>query len=88
MAVHNTVEEREIIKLIEKMPVADEQKQTWIAQIREVGMSEDLGKAIQQHLSEQEATEQNFPNRARMLQQLSNLIRSWRLAAQKKVFKR
>jgi len=88
MPVHNTVEEREIIKLVEKMPVADEQKQAWIGQIRESGMSEDLGKAIQQHLSEHGENDPDFPNRARMLRQLSSLIRSWRLTLQKKVFKR
>lgn len=88
MPVHNTVEEREIIKLIEKMPIPDEQKQAWIDQIRDSGMTEDLGKAIQQHLSEHGESDADFPNRARMLRQLSSLIRSWRLASQKKVFKR
>ena len=88
MAVHNTVEERELIKLIEKMPFSDEKKQTWIANIRENGLTEDLIKELQQQLAEHEENDPTAAQRARQVMQLNILIRSWRLAAQKKVFKR
>jgi hypothetical protein len=46
MSVHNTQEERLLLKLVEEMPVAAEIKQGWIEQIKTYGHSEELAEEI------------------------------------------
>jgi hypothetical protein len=85
MARHNTVEERELIKMIEGLPFHIDEKQAWIDQLHGTGLTEDLAKEIQQLVSVHEEGEAGFPNRARYLLQLSSIVRRWRLASQKQL---
>ncbi|MDR3575021.1 MAG: hypothetical protein P4L50_14265 [Anaerolineaceae bacterium] len=79
MAVHNTVEEREMMKLIDHLPVADEEKQTWVKRIREEGLSEELVDEIQKKLTPDEDSENNL-TRVQHTTEVSRLARRWRLA--------
>ena len=79
MAVHNTVEEREMMKLIEQLPVADEEKQTWVKSIREAGLSEELIDEIQKKLTPDEDSESNL-KRVQHTTEVSRLARRWRLS--------
>jgi len=79
MAVHNTVEEREMMKLIDHLPVPDEEKQTWIKRIRDEGLSEELVEEIQKKLTPDEDSENNL-TRVQHTTEVSRLSRRWRLA--------
>ena len=79
MAVHNTVEEREMMKVIEHLPVADEEKQTWVKRIREEGLSEELVEEIQKKLTPDEDSENNL-TRVQHTTEVSRLAKRWRLA--------
>jgi hypothetical protein len=79
MAVHNTVEEREMMKLIDHLPVLDEEKQTWIKRIRDEGLSEELVEEIQKKLTPDEDSENNL-TRVQHTTEVSRLSRRWRLA--------
>jgi hypothetical protein len=87
MSVHNTQEERLLLKLVEEMPVAAEIKQGWIEQIKTYGHSEELAEEIRVKLEQHTEGEAGFTNRARYLMQLGNLTRRWRFASQKQVGK-
>lgn len=80
MAVHNTNEERQLMKLIEEMPVSAEMKQNWTGRIRTGGLNEELGEEIHTKLAEH--PEDNFPNRGRIMIQLNGIIHRWRLESQ------
>jgi hypothetical protein len=88
MAVHNTQEERQLIKLIDEMPMTDEVKQGWVESIRSEGLNEELAEEIRQKLTSHPEADTNFPNRARCMAQLSNITRRWRLTSQKQIGKR
>lgn len=79
MAVHNTVEEREMMKVIEHLPVTDEEKQTWVKRIREEGLSEELVEEIQKKLTPDEDSENNL-TRVQHTTEVSRLAKRWRLA--------
>ncbi|HMD88764.1 MAG TPA: hypothetical protein VKF38_06350 [Anaerolineaceae bacterium] len=79
MAVHNTVEEREMMKVIDHLPVADEEKQAWVKRIREEGLSEELLDEIQKKLTPAEDSENNLM-RVQHTTEISRLARRWRLA--------
>jgi hypothetical protein len=87
MAVHNTQEERLLIKLIDEMPMTDEVKQGWVEQLKSYGLSEELAQEMHEKLAAHPEGETSFPNRGRCLAQLANLTRRWRLSAQKQIGK-
>ena len=87
MAIHNTQEERLIIKLIDEMPMTDEVKQGWAEQIRAFGFNEELAHTMHEKLAVPPEGETTFPTRGRCLTQLANLTRRWRLSAQKQIGK-
>jgi hypothetical protein len=77
MAVHNTNEERQLLKLIGQMPVAAEMKQDWTDRIRANGLNEDLADEIHNALAQH--PEDNFPDRGRIMIQLNGIVHRWRL---------
>jgi hypothetical protein len=79
MAIHNTAEEREMMKLVEHLPVADEEKQSWVKRIREEGLSEELVEEIQKKLTPDEDSENNLV-RVQHTTEVSRLAKRWRLA--------
>ena len=80
MARHNTPEERQLIELIEKVPLPDEDKNGWIEMIREYGLSEDLAQEIRERVT----SDKNIQNPARYSTKLIGIIRRWRLSELKK----
>jgi hypothetical protein len=77
MAVHNTNEEKQLMKLIEEMPVSAEMKQDWIGRIRTGGLNEELAAEIHTGLADH--PEDNFPDRGRIMIQLNSIVHRWRL---------
>ena len=77
MAVHNTNEERQLMKLTSEMPVPDEIKQDWTGRIRTSGLNEELADEIHARLAEH--PEDNFPDRGRIMIQLNSIVHRWRL---------
>jgi hypothetical protein len=87
MAIHNTQEERLLIKLVDEMPMTDEVKQGWVEQIKTHGLNEELAQEMHEKLAAHPEGETTFPNRARCMAQLANLTRRWRFTAQKQIGK-
>ena len=80
MARHNTPEERQLIELIEKVPLPDEDKNGWIEMIREYGLSEDLAQEIRERIT----SDKDIQNPARYSTKFIGIIRRWRLSELKK----
>jgi hypothetical protein len=78
MAINNSVQEREMMKLIDHLPVADEEKQTWVKRIREEGLSEELVEEIQKKLTPDEDSENNL-KRVQHTSEVSRIAKRWRL---------
>ncbi len=86
-----TQEERQLLKLVEKMPVPAEEKESWIERIRDGAMSEDLAEEIRQKLAttpEGEEAERAAANRSMYQVELAKLVRRWRLSTQSRNFGR
>ena len=79
MAIHNTVEERAMIKIIDNLPVPDEEQQTWVKRIRDEGLSEELVEEIQKKLTPDEDSENNL-KRVQHTTEVSRLAKRWRLS--------
>jgi len=81
-----TQEERLLIKLVEKMHLAEEDKSHWIESIRDGNMSEELAVEIRQKLTETQnepdEDEQRAANRMRNLTELAMLVKRWRFTQQ------
>ncbi len=90
MAPRITAEERQILKLIEDMPISEEDRTRLMETIQDGGMTEELVEEIRQLLSvhvEGEAHEQAV-NRTRVLINFTNLVKRWRLSQQSRHFGR
>ncbi len=90
MAPRISAEERQILKLIEEMPLSEEDRARLAETIQDGGMSEELADEIHQLLSshpEGEGHEQAV-NRTRVLIQFTNLVKRWRLSQQSRHFGR
>ena len=83
MAVRNTPEEKQLLQMIEKFPVTDDEKQKWTENIRSSGLSEELAEEIRKALTSPDAGEEE--KRLKYAQysiKLANLVRRWRLNQQ------
>lgn len=85
-------DEHQLIKLIEKMHLPEEEKSKWIESIRNGEMSEDLAAEIRQKLSESQTDgnqdEQHKATRTRHLTELAMLVKRWRFTNQSQHFGR
>lgn len=86
-------EERQLIKLVEKLYLTTEEKDGWIERIRNGSMSEELVDEIRQKLSEPvdataENAEQHAATRTRQLTELAMLLKRWRFSYQSRNFSR
>jgi hypothetical protein len=83
---------RQLIKLVEKMHVSEEDKNSWLERLRNGEMGEELATEIRQKLSEHhegEATdEMHTALRTRHLTELTMLVKRWRLTNQSHNFGR
>ena len=87
----NTQEERQIIRLVESMHLPEENKTQWVERIRNGEMSDELAEEIRQKVTElgdAEGDERAHANRARYLNELTMLIKRWRLSSQSRNFGR
>jgi hypothetical protein len=87
MAIHNSPEERQIIKLVEKIPFAEADRKAWIEQIQATGVSEELVEQIHAHLTSQTDGKAAIPNRAIYSVEFSKAVQHWRMALGAKKFR-
>ncbi len=80
-----TQEERQLIKLVEKLPLPDEEKNSWAERIRNGEMSAELAEEIRQKLVAP-GDEHDQANRMRYLAELTMLVKHWRLSSQSRNF--
>lgn len=84
MAKSQTQEERQLLKLVGKLPVAAEEKTAWLEQIQRGEMNDELAETMRERLTapvENEATN-NSNNRSRYLVELTSLVKRWRFSSQ------
>ena len=83
MAHKLSTSDKKIIKLLEKMPVAEEKKNAWLAALADTGITSELAGEIQAAISELEGSD-----RTRFLAELALIVKQWRLADQSQNFHR
>jgi hypothetical protein len=86
-----TQEERQLIKLVEKMPVEDETKNSWLERMRSGDMNDELAEEIRAKLAasgEAEDDERSQANRNRNLTELAMLVKRWRFSSQSSHFRK
>lgn len=90
MAVRNTVEEKQLLALIARMAMPEEDRLVWMENIRTNGLSEDLAEEIRHKLSQvhEGESETDKVKRTRNLADLTRIVRQWRLSRQSKQFNR
>ena len=91
MAKAITQEERQLAKLVEQLPIAEEEKTPWVERIRNGEMSEDLAVQIREKITglpEAQGDEHGQINRTRYLTELTTLVKRWRFASQSHNFGR
>ena len=87
MAIHNTPEERQIVKILEKLATPEAERQQWIDQIHTMGMTEELAEEIQQNLTSSVEGETGVGNKALVAVEFAKMIRRWRMAKGAKKFR-
>ena len=88
MANRNTPEERQIMKLIEEMPVPAETKTTWDERIRKYGMNQELAEEIRQKLNLDSDDEAETARLARFATEFARLVKRWQFAEQSRNFRK
>lgn len=88
MPVRNTPEEKQLLALIARMPVSQEDRISWMENIQSNGLSEGLAEEIHQKLSASAESESaaDQTRRTRNLITLTRIVRQWRLSRQSKKF--
>jgi hypothetical protein len=82
----NTQEERQLIRLVEELPLPDEVRNGLAERIRNGEMSAELADEIRQKLTEHTADERGQALRTRYLAELTMLVKRWRLSSQARNF--
>ena len=85
MAVKISAEERQLVKLIKKMPVDPKETKKWVETIQDTGLTIELAEEIRQKLTD---TPDDAKNKMLVIVELNKIINHWRLASQKKNFGR
>ena len=89
MAKSQTQEERQLIKLVGKLPVAAEEKTAWSEQIQRGDMNEELAETMRARLANPtEGEDPDSSSRSRYQVELASLVRRWRLSSQSHNFGR
>jgi Asp-tRNA(Asn)/Glu-tRNA(Gln) amidotransferase B subunit len=84
MAAKLNANEKKLVTLINKMPVAQEKITEWTSFIDENGLTEEVADEIRTTLSESEES----PQRTLQLVELNRLVKQWRLSKQANQFGR
>jgi hypothetical protein len=86
MAIHNLPEERQVIKLLEKIAFVEADRQVWVDEIQATGLTEELAEQIHQKLAAPVEVESQALIQAKALVEFSQLVRRWRMARGAKKF--
>ncbi|MGD0707763.1 MAG: hypothetical protein ABSA51_04850 [Anaerolineaceae bacterium] len=87
MATHLINEEKQIIKLVEQLPLGERVTAKLAKTIEEKGFNEELAKEIHDRITKaQEKDEENRAALGRFSMELAGLVRRWRLASQSQHF--
>ena len=80
--------ERQLVKLIEGLPLEEADKNLWIDRIRNGEMSQELADEVREKITGLgEEDERAQTNRARYLTELSMIVKRWRLSSQSSNFR-
>ena len=85
MAIKISAEERQLVKLIKKMPVDPKETKKWVETIQDTGLTIELAEEIRQKLSD---APDGAKNKVLATVELNQIVNHWRLASQKKNFGR
>lgn len=90
MTHHLSTEDRQFLKLLERIPVEDGIKGTWNESIQTNGMTEEVAEEVRKHLTAvpENESEPDEMARGRLLMEFTTLLKRWRLAYQSKHFGR
>ena len=86
MTHQNTPAERQLLHVVEKLPLPAELKTGWDEKIRTVGLSEELYEEIRANLAGD--PDLNAPEKVRFEMELVRLVRQWRMETGAKKFGR
>lgn len=86
--INNTQDERQLMKLIEKLHLPEDVRNGWVERIRNGEMSEDLAEEMRGKLGEASEDEHAEAARTRHLVELSMLVKRWRFSNQSRNFSR
>ena len=86
MTHQNTPAERQLLHVIEKLPLPAEVKTGWDEQIRATGLTEEMYEEIRAKVVGD--PEINGPEKARFEMELVRLVRQWRMETGAKKFGR
>ena len=89
MNSHNLAETQQLIKFIEKLNFADEDKKRWLEILHENGIDEETIEEIHKKFLEIPVEKNSGDwNRARNNMELTSIIKRWRLSLASKNFRR
>lgn len=90
MAHHLSAEEKQILKLLEKIQVDEALKNGWVEAIQTSGITEEIAEEVRKALTSvpEGESETGEMARGRQLVEFTTLIKRWRLAYQSKNFGR
>ena len=90
MAHHLSPEEKQILKLVEKVAAPEETRKAWETEIQANGLTEEIAEGIRKALSTvpEGEVETSEMARGRMLMEFTGLVKRWRFADQSRNFGR
>ena len=86
MAIHNPPEERLILKMLEKLPLPESERTSWVEQIQSAGMNDELAEQIHLRLTTPQPGDPHIYNRPGIVLQYTQLMRRWRMVQGAKKF--
>lgn len=88
MTVHNSQEEKQLLTLLARMAVPEEDRLIWMENIHTNGLSESLAEEIHQKLNApaENESEADRARRTRNLLDFTRILRQWRLTRQSRNF--
>ena len=86
MAIHNLPEERQIIKLLEKLALPETERKDWIERIQNGGLNEELAEEIHLRLTTPVESDPQIHNRPSVVLEYTQLVRHWRMSQGAKKF--
>lgn len=83
MAYHNSVEEKQFIKLLEKTPLEESERASLVERIQTSGLTEEIIESLRTGLANAVAAEKLDPARLNQFNvELARIIQRWRLSSQ------